>query len=182
MAASSTPNISARGSVRLIATMKVWRLLLQSIGALNLALSLCGGYFLSFTISRQIQHPHVRPGEPFFRAAFWTMCGINILFLVALIFVSVMLLKLRPRAALVHTCLFLALIFYVWMIGPLWLLPGGVGSSIAGASGVADMGVALLTLFPVPYLYPLLSVVCVNIARYRLKRLSANLNPSIPHE
>ena len=110
------------------------------------------------------------------------MTGINVSFLVSFIIVSVMLLKLRPKAPVVHTCLFLALILYVWTIGILWLLPGGVGGSIAGASGVADMGVAPLAVFPVPFLYALISILCVNIARHRLKKASADVAPAIRHE
>lgn len=162
--------------------MKVWRLLLQSIGALNLALSLCGCYFLSYSILREVQHPHVRPGEPFFPAAFWTMTGINVSFLASFIFVSVMLLKLRPKAPIVHTYVFLALILYVWTAGTLWLLPGAVGDSIAGATGVADMGVAPLAVFPAPFLYALISILCVNIARHRLKLAGADAGPTIRHE
>lgn len=157
--------------------MKMWRLLLQTVGALNLALSVVGCYTLAITAVTLSRAPHTRPREPYFYAAFWTMSGIDAAFLLIFVCVSMMLLRLHPWAATAHTCTILALIVYAFVPGLLWLLPHGVGESIAGASGVGNMGIAVLLFFPVPYLYPLISVVCVNIARLRLKRATASPPP-----
>lgn len=53
--------------------------------------------------------------------------------------------------------------------GSLWLIPHGIGSSIAAASGISNTGIAVIVFFPIPFLYVVVSSVCVNIARYRLK-------------
>jgi hypothetical protein len=168
--------------------MRAWRLLLQTIGVLNLALSVWGCYFLADAVLREFRHPHADPRWPFFGEAFWTQCGINVLFLVAFVFVSVMLLKLRPRAAIAHTCIFFALFLYVAVPGVLWLLPGGVGRSIAAASGVGNMGIGpllffpmFLVNFPMPFVYPLISILCVNVAWYRLKAVGADVTSAYRH-
>lgn len=163
----------------LIRIMKMWRLLLQTVGALNLALSVMGCYALAITAAAVSRHPHTDPSEPYFYTSFWIMSAIDAAFLIVFVFVSIMLLRLHRWAAIAHTCVVLALIVYAFAPGLLWLLPHGVGESIAGASGVGNMGVGTLLFFPVPFLYPLISVVCVNIARLRLKRTTAYPTPII---
>lgn len=165
----------------LFGIVKMWRFLLQTVGALNLALSVAGCYALAFsalTLSGQL---HSYPTAPYFYAAFWTMSSINAAFLLAFVVVSIMLLRLHPWAAISYTCMVLALILYAFVPGMLWLLPYGVGESIARASGIADLGIGVLLFVPVPFLFPLISVVCVNIARLRLKRATTCAPPAIRH-
>ena len=161
--------------------MNIWRLLLQIVGAVNLALSAVGFYALTTTALAISRHPHTNPQEPFFYAAFWTMSGIDAGFLLLFVSVSIILLRARPWAAITYTCTVVALFVYAFTPGLLWLLPDGVGSSIAGASGVGNMGVGVLLFFPVPYLYPVLSVLCVNFARLRLKRAETYASSDIRH-
>jgi hypothetical protein len=165
--------------------MRAWRLLLQTIGVLNLGLSLWGCYFLADAVSRELRHPRADPRWPFFGEAFWIQSSISVFFLVAFVTVSVMLLKLRPRAAAAHTCTCFALLLYAFVTGVLWLLPDGVGSSIAATSGVGNMGIGPLCFFPmnfpVPFVYPLISVLCVNVAWYRLKAVRADVTSAILH-
>jgi hypothetical protein len=165
-----------------IAKMNIWRRLLQIVGVLNLALSVVACYAMIIVDLGVSRHPHVNPQEPFFPTAFWILNGINVAFLVAFDYVSIMLIRLQLRAAIAHTCLFVALIFYISIFGPLWLIPNGVGSSIGGATGVGNTGVEVLLLFPLPLLYPLLSVLCVNIARFKLKRAVIHAPSDIRHE
>jgi hypothetical protein len=167
--------------LRLLTEMKIWRLLLQTVGALNLVLSAVGFYALTTTALAISRHPHTNPKEPFFYAAYWTMSGIDAALLLAVVYVSIMLIKLHPRAAVTHTCIVAALFVYAFTPGLLWLLPHGVGTSIAGASGVGNMGVGVLLFIPVPYLYLLLSVLCVNIAQLRLKRAASYAPSDIRH-
>ena len=133
----------------------MWRLLLQTVGALNLALSVVGSYALAITAVTVSRHSHTDPTEPYFYAAFWTMNSINAAFLLAIVFVSVMLLRLHPWAAIAHTGMVLGLIVYALTPGLLWLLPHGVGESIAGATGVGNAGIAILLFYPARLLYPL---------------------------
>lgn len=159
----------------------MWRLLLQTVGALNLVLSAVGCYALAISVLAVSRHPHSYPTAPYFYAAFWTMSSIDAAFLLAFVVVSIMLLRLHRWAAISYTCMVLALILYAVVLGLLWLLPYGVGESIARASGVGSMGIAVLLFVPVPFLYPLISVVCVNIARLRLKRANTFAPPAVRH-
>jgi hypothetical protein len=101
------------------------------------------------------------------------MTALDAALLAAFIVVGIMLLRLRQRAAIAHTCLVAVAIIYAVSQGFLWVLPRGIGASIAGAGGVADLGIGVLLLYPVPFLYPVISIACVNIAQYRLKKVGA---------
>jgi hypothetical protein len=156
----------------IITVMRTWPLLLRIIGSLNLGLALFGCYAEAIPALSMLRNPpHFNPQEPFFPAAFWIQVAISAVLLVAFIIVSIMLLTLRRGAATAHTCFMALLIVYVFVHGVLWLLPGGVGASIAGATGVANFGTAILLFWPVPYLYPLVSTACVNIAQKRIKKM-----------
>jgi len=150
--------------------MKVWRLLLQSVGAMNLLLSAWGCCLGVTAVVDVCRRPATDPRLPYFHVAFWTMTSIDAAFLPVVVFVSVMLLRLRPRAAMAHTCLFLAMLAYTFAVGSSWL--SNQGESIASASGIGNMGIAPLLVFPVPFVYPVISILCVNIASLRLKRNS----------
>ena len=149
--------------------MKLWRLLFQSVGVITLALTFWGCYYWTATTWRQFRHPLVDSKAPYFREAFWTLSAIDAALLVIMGFACIQVLRLRPKAAVIYTCSVLALITYAFGIGFLWLLPNGVGVSIGAASGVGSIGTAVLLFYPVPFVYPLLSVVLVNVAWHRLK-------------
>jgi hypothetical protein len=152
--------------------MKIWKPLLQGIGAVTLAFCVWGCCYWVVAAMREFRHPLGDPEAPFFRAAFWTMSAIDAVLLVAIAFASFQLLRLRPKAAMIYTCFVLASVAYALGPGLLWTLPNGVGRSIAAASGIGSVGTGPLMMFPIPFVYPLISVVLVNIARQRLK--SAN--------
>jgi len=128
-----------------------------------------------------LRSPRVYADAPFFAAAFWSQVAISTTLLLAFIVISVMLLKLKRGAAIAHTCFVVVLFGYLIVPGGLWLLPNGVGDSVARATGIANMGTGLLLFFPVPFLYLLISTACVNIARYRIKvTFKATAGPSTP--
>jgi hypothetical protein len=154
--------------------MKMWRLLLHGVGIVTLALAVWGCYYWATTALSELRHPFSDSKAPFFRAAFWTMSAIDATFLAAIVLASIKLLQSRPNAALIYTCIFLALIAYAFVPGFLWLLPNGIGTSIAAASGVGSTGTGPLIFFPLPFVYPLVSIVLVNLARYRLKSVDSN--------
>lgn len=159
--------------------MKIWWRILQTIGALNLILSAIGIYTQVVTAWDVSHHRHFDPAKPYFFATFWAMNGIDAVFLMLLVLVSIMLLKRHLWAAIAHVGLFLALIFYLFFVGLLWLLPSPISDSIAAASGVGDMGIATLLFFPIPWLYPLISVVCVIVAWIRIRRLTPHLHSTV---
>jgi len=149
--------------------MKLWRLLLQGVGLITLALSVWGCDYWATTAVSEVRHPLSDSKAPFFRAAFWTMSVIDVAFLVAIMFASIKLLQSRPNAAFIYTCIFLSLIVWAFAPGALWTLPNGIGTSIAAASGVGSLGTGPLVFFPFPFVYPLVSILLVNFAWYRLR-------------
>ena len=107
------------------------------------------------------------------------MSVINVALLAAIVVASVMLLGLRPRAALAHTCVFLAMFAYMFTVGSLWLSSNG--TIIASATGIGNMGIGPLFAFPVPFVYPAISILCVNLAWRRLRVGGSSVTPAVRH-
>jgi hypothetical protein len=154
--------------------MPKWpRFVLVTFGVLNLVASGLGAYCASETAYRIVSKPSVRQDEPYFGIAFWVMTGINVVFLCVLLATAVQFIRLKTTAVRVYSIAVLGLIAYDLLIGGLWAFTkGGVGMSIGGASGVGNMGAAPFTFlfFKVPYVYPFLSVICLWLARKRLRK------------
>ena len=142
---------------------------MQGIGAISLLLSLSGYCLLIAAIWRVLHQPMLDPQLPLFRAAFFTMSVLDALLLTGMVLVAVRLMKLERKAAASYTWLILAMIAYKSGLGVLWLLPDPIGRSIGAASGIGSMGLALLLLYPIPFVYPLVSVMIVNLGRYKLR-------------
>jgi|SRR5579862_2822054 len=148
--------------------MKTWRVMLQSVGVADLLLTLYGCYIWA-AVALDV-HRRPSPGEaPYFRIAFWTLSEISAAFLLAMVVASIMLVRVRPMAAITHTILFVALIASAFSPGSLWLLPNGVGASIAAASGVGTVAVGPLLFTLGPFVYPAISILCVNIAWWKIR-------------
>jgi hypothetical protein len=160
--------------------MKIWESLLRGIGGVTLAFCVSGFYYWGLAALRVFRHPFTSPEAPFFRAAFWTMSCIDAILLAAIAFASFQLVRLRPKAAIIYACSVLASVAYAFLPGSLWLIPNGIGRSIAAASGVGSMGTAPLMMFPIPFAYPLISVVLVSVGRWKIKSANADL-ASIQH-
>jgi len=154
--------------------MRKWRLLLQVVGAVSLALGLLGCSFEVTSALDEVRYPRIHPSVPFFMPAFWSMAAVDTVLLATFIIASVMLLALRRRAAVAYTWVIAVLIIYHLTPGLLWLRPHGVGVSVAAATGVANEGTAAILAFPVPFLYALVSIVCVQIARKRLRSVGTD--------
>ena len=108
------------------------------------------------------------PQLPLFRVAFFTMSALDALLLTGMVLVAVRLMKLERKAATSYTWLILAMIAYKSGLGVLWLLPDPIGRSIGAATGIGSMGLVLLLVYPIPFVYPLVSVMIVNLARHKL--------------
>jgi hypothetical protein len=158
--------------------MKIWRRLMQGVGAISLLLALCGYCLLIAAIWRVLHQPMLDPQLPLFRAAFFTMSVLDALLLTGMVLVAVRLMKLERKAAASYTWLILAMIAYKSGLGVLWLLPDPIGRSIGAASGIGSMGLALLLLYPIPFVYPLVSVMIVNLARYKLRTVVESNAPA----
>ena len=151
---------------------------MQGVGAISLLLALCGYCLLIAAIWRVLHQPMFDSQLPLFRAAFFTMSALDALLLTGMVLVAVRLMKLERKAAASYTWLILAMIAYKSGLGVLWLLPDPIGRSIGAASGIGSMGLALLLLYPIPFVYPLVSVMIVNLARYKLRTVVESNAPA----
>ena len=142
---------------------KLSRMLIRSIGVTSLVLSLRGFYDLGEAGQLVINHTGQISGAPLFRQIFWTMTALNGVFLVCMALTSIGLLRLKSDAVRIYTWLYIALVAYAFAPGLLWG-GGPFGRSMAAASGVGGLGIASLTLLPIPFAYALISVVLVNLA------------------
>lgn len=148
--------------------MKIWRWLIRMVGGITVLLCLWGLYFQILVVLRERSRSVSNPA--FFRVSFSAMSAITTVLTVAMLCTAVCLLTLRRKAVLTYTLLMVAIVAYDFGPGALWLLPEPVGSSVATASGIGSVGLGPLLFFPVPYIYPLASVVLVNLARWRLSK------------
>jgi hypothetical protein len=155
--------------------MKTWQRLIQTIGAIGLALTLWGYYWLVFVAWRELRHPVFNPQVPLFRAALFTRNAIDAVLLAGIVFATTGMLKLKQAAVATYSWLILAMIGCQVGVGALWLLPDPIGRSIAAASGTGSIGSGPLLLFPVPFVYPVISVILANLARHKLKAVAQNL-------
>lgn len=111
---------------------------------------------------------------PYFLRAFWTMTATNIVLLTLLIFGGIRLLQLRTSGVALCNAVFVAEILYVIAVGFLWTtaVSTSVSGSVGAASGVGSVGLSPQLICG----YPLLALVCLNLARKRLNRHKTN-NP-----
>jgi hypothetical protein len=150
--------------------MRMWQRLIQTVGAASIFLSLWGAYLLVNSFRLELAHPFLNSKAPFFREVFLGMNAIDAAFLIVMIVTAIGLLMLRPNAARFYTWLYVVLVVYAFAPGVLWGISGPVGMSIAAASGVGDEGLAPLLFYPLPFVYPIASVLLVNIATRRLSK------------
>jgi len=92
------------------------------------------------------------------------MTAINVSLLAVLVFAGVRLLQLRPRGVTLCNVLFVAEVLYFFCIPWSPNFPRSVSMSIAGATGVGNMGIApqLLTA------YPIIALIALSLARRKL--------------
>lgn len=151
--------------------MPAWiKAVLRTVGTLNAGLVAFGVYLLLssirvlFTVGRHSEFPY-------FRVAFVVMMVLNAVFLVLFLLAAFQLLRLRKAGVVVHAITSAMLIAYCVLNGMLWLAGRGIGSSIAAATGVGNMGIApFAILFVVPYMYPIASSLALLVARWKLAR------------
>ena len=148
--------------------MRVWYRSIQAIGIITVVLCCWGSYLLFQGLTFQLRSPFANPNAPRFREIFFVMNAVNAAFLVGITFVSFNLLKPKRSAVKQYTWIFVCLAVYSIVPGALWNISGPVGASIAAASGVGNVGLGPLLFFPLPLIYPVLSVVLLQISARRL--------------
>jgi len=101
---------------------------------------------------------------PYFRTAFVALTLIDALFLAALCYIAARLLTVNRKACILYVWFVTSMIAINLVVGGSWLLPTGVGKTIAAASGIGGMGSGPFLLYPVPFVYPILSAALVYVA------------------
>jgi hypothetical protein len=101
---------------------------------------------------------------PHFGYWFWTMFFINIGFLTLLLIAAIHLFHLRPTGVTICNIVFVGELSYFLAIGLLWFYLSNP-SGIAGATGIGNMGVSPQVICG----YPLVALVCLNLARRKRK-------------
>lgn len=159
--------------------MPIWaRAVLRTTGALDVALSLCGFYFIFMSVWGGVFALSSNADTPYFRIAFAAMTAMNFGFLILFLLSGFQLLRLKSYGAIMHAATSLALIVYDLSIGIFWVSRGPVGMSVGAATGVGNMGVAPFQLFNLaPYLYPTVSTALLFLARRKATSIPA---PSAP--
>jgi len=148
--------------------------LFRTIGLVNLVLAAAGLYFLLDSVVSWLANPNRNPSEPYFYHAFYAMAVINLGLITLLSLTSFDLLRLSLSAVKRYTWFVLAVVGYNLLGALCWVIPGGFGMSVAGATGVGNMGIAPFefALFYVPEGYPVLSLVALRLAYRSLARRS----------
>lgn len=97
------------------------------------------------------------------------MTAINAIFIALFVVAAVQLLRLRKSGVAVHAISSALLIAYGLINGKLWTVGHGFGMSIAAATGVGNMGIALFVFgFYLPNLYPIASSLALLVARWKM--------------
>src|SRR5450631_1980351 len=149
--------------------MNAWRALSHAIGAISFSLSLWGYHTLAIVVEHEVRHPMVDTHAPLFRPVFFAIATIDSLFLAGVMFACFSLVRAKPKAEYIYTWSVLGLGTVHLVLALLWGLPNRLGVSIAAASGIASVGAGPLLLFPLPFVYPLMSVALVNLSRHKLR-------------
>ena len=134
--------------------------LFRFIGLVNIVLCSAGLYYLLESVVFWRTPPIQDPGQPYFYYAFFAMGAINLAFIALLSQDALDLLRLSLAGAKRYMWIVLSLIGHDLIGAMCWLLPHRLGMSIAGATGVGNMGIAPFefALFFLPFGRPLLSV------------------------
>jgi hypothetical protein len=156
--------------------MKIWRLLVQAIGATIIIVSAWGSYWFMLMLVRNLtplsQAPD--PEAPYFRSIFLVMSVIEAIFLTGFAVIAVNLFRMKSarRAVKAYTWISILLVLYMFMPGFLWGLTS-LGGSIATATGVGCVALAPFLFYPAHYLYLAVTVTLANLAMWRLGKKSS---------
>jgi hypothetical protein len=139
---------------------------LRAFGIANLVFVAIGLWAISYPVAAVAAgRMGNSPDQPYFLRAFWTMTAMNLVFLALLAFTGVRLLQLRRSAVKACNILFVAEILYFVCIPWSKEIPRDVALSIAAATGIGNMGIAV-NLFTG---YPIIALIGLNLGNRRLR-------------
>jgi hypothetical protein len=138
----------------------------RTVAIANFLMAAAGAFFLASSVLVVPTRLGNDPTQPYFVAVYWPMVIINISFLAFLIFGSIRLFQLRAIGITICNIVFSAEIIYFFVLGLLWFPSTAISMSVAGATGVGNMGIAP----QLPYGYPFIALACLNLARWYRRR------------
>jgi hypothetical protein len=150
-------------------TMPRWiKIAIRTLGIVNTILVLLGAWFLTDSIRFVLAtHTVDHASNPYLRFAFVAMTLINIAFLAILLLTAVRFIRFKISSINLYSLAVLVLVAYDYTTGALWHWKK-IGISIAAATGLGNMGVAPFEFcFFMPYLYPVASIVLLQIVKRR---------------
>ena len=151
--------------------MPAWsRIVLRAVGLINATVVLVGAAFLIEPIYQVLTRRLTgSPKTPYFLAAFTLMATVEVIFLCFLFATAARFIQGRLSAVNFYTLTVLLLIVYFVAILRFWRGDAGpVNLSVAAATGITGAATMLFEfLFVIPFLYPLASVIFVQVLRYR---------------
>jgi len=149
-------------------TLPDWaKYVLRILGVVNAIIALVGMIW-------EVRSAHFflfKYADPFrpssFQIVFAAMTLVNLAFVTVLFVTAIRFIQAKVSAVNLYSVA-VSILFVYWMvIRALWHVSGGVAASVAGATGVGNMGIAPFAfLLVVPYLYPLLSVGVVQVLKH----------------
>ena len=138
-----------------------WRsLVLRVLAVTNFIFAGLGLLLMGFSLLMGGE-PGNTSAEPYFAQTFWVMTAMNYLFVALLILCGVFLWRRHAAGVLICNVVFVAEILYFLAIGYLWGVGTAFSNSVGAATGVGNTGLEPQLICG----YPLLGLVCLNIAR-----------------
>jgi len=139
---------------------------LRILGVVNAIIALVG-------MILEIQSAHFFYSDPspsFSQIVFAAMALLNLAFVTVLLVTAIRFIQAKVSVVNLYSAAVLILFVYWMVIRALWHSGGRVAVSVAGVTGVGNMGIIPFTfLLVVPYLYPFLSVVLVQVLKHHYK-------------
>ncbi len=155
--------------------MSMWaRLGLRTLGTLNAAAVLLGTSFVAESIYRFLKEQMHPSDAPYFPLAFVTMTLIELSFASVLFVTAIPFVQAKLSVANLYSLTVHALLAYFVSVGMLWRARRPVALSIAAATAVSSATTVFTFLFLVPFLYPLASVVLVQLLKRRYSKRAAS--------
>jgi hypothetical protein len=151
-----------------LVTPKWVKIVLRTIGTVNATAVLLGASFLVSSVYRLLTGQMADPTDaPYFRFAFAIMTLINLVFVSVLLVTAIRFIRAKLSAANLYSLTVLLLIVYFVATVILWRIGQGLGTSVAAATAVSSGTGVFEFLFLVPFLYPVMSMVFVQLLKYR---------------
>jgi hypothetical protein len=148
------------------ATPKWVKIVLRTVGTVNAVAVLLGTSFLADSVYRLLTgHIHEPRDAPYFRLAFTIMSLMQLAFASVLLVTAIRFIQAKLSAVNLYSFTVLLLMGYFAATTLLWQSRREIALSVASATAGSNATAVFEFLFLVPFLYPLVSVVLVQLLK-----------------